>query len=416
MEKITNKVLDNGLRVIIVENKNKYTNKASIIINSGGNSVKYIKDNKEYKLKHGLAHFLEHYLIEKAQDGNMGKYFSSESIGFNGVTSGYKTEFYISTVHNFITNLKKLIKMVNKPIFKENDVLEVKKPIIEEIKRAEDDKYRIEDRKIMRAFYNNIESDINLGTIDDVNNITVQDLEEFYNAFYRPSNEIISIYTNIDTEKILSLIEKEYSNIKDDKLIKEVIPKESSKVNKNSLTLVDKDEDEFIELLFKIDVKDIGSIDRIKLDGYVDYFLKVNFGEESALFKDLIDNKQTLYGIGKHFSFVTHQDIMYISIKVYVLNNSFDLVRDKIISTINNIKYNKEDFIVWNNNNIISYINGDEGIYFKNYLILDSLINYNCDYLETLEDIKKYNLEEAIDLFNKLEFNNYLEIRRIKGE
>ena len=416
MERITNKVLDNGLRVIIVENKDKHTNKASIIINSGGNAIKYKKNNKEYELKKGIAHYLEHYLIEKSYDGNMGEYFSNESIGFNGITNSDKTEFYISTVHDFIYNFKKLLKMVNRPYFKEEAVNEIKKPIIEEIKRSEDNKYRNETKKKMNAFYTNLLGDINLGSIEDVESMNISDLKEYYDCFYRPSNEIVSVYTNIDTDRILKIIEKEYNRYKNKDNVKEIIPKESLEVKENKLTIIDKDEDEYLELLFKIDVKDFEPVEKIKLDAYLEYFLKSNFGEESPLFKELIDNKLSLYSINKHFSFLRDQDIMYLFLQVYVLDNKFDVVREKLIDTINNIKYNKDDFIVWKNNNIISYIDSDEKIYFKNYLLIDSLIYYGCEYLETVDDLKKYNLEEAISLFKKLKFDKYVEVRRIKGE
>lgn len=411
MTKIINKTLDNGLKVIIVENKEKHRSDALISIKAGGHSTFYIKDGIKHNLKNGLAHFLEHYLIEKGRETNLGEYFSLESIDFNGITYDNKTEFYISTVHDFKKNLSILLKMINKPIFSKELIEDVKKPIIEEIKRANDNKLRKEYREKTKALYKNLPGDITLGIEEDIKNVTIEELEEFHNTFYTPDKELITIYTNNNSESILKLIEKEYKNIKNNN-IEEVFIKEPLEVKQKELTIVNKENDPFIQLVFKVDISKYDPFTRLKLDGYLMYFFKHNFGDESKLFKELIDKKLSLYSINYKTHFTSKQDYLELEITIYTENYSKS--KELILNTIDNLEYDEHSFKIWKNNLLIDYITVCDNNFFENRTMLTNYYAYNIDYLEDIEDIKSLNLEEGIKLINNLEFNNYLTIKRVK--
>ena len=411
MTKIINKTLDNGLKVIIVENKEKHRNDALISIAAGGHSTYYNKDGIKHNLKNGLAHFLEHYLIEKGQQTNLGEYFSLESIDFNGITYDNKTDFFISTVHDFKKNLSILLKMINKPVFSKELIDDVKKPIIEEIRRANDNKLRKEYREKAKALYKNLPGDITLGQEEDIKNITIEEIEEFYNTFYTPNKELLTIYTNSNSQTILKLIEKEYKNIKNNN-IEEVFIKEPIEVKEKELTIVNKENDSYIQLVFKVDISKLEPLTRLKLDGYLLYFFKHNFGEESKLFKKLIDNNLSLYSINYKTHFTRKQD--YLEVEITIYTEEYDKVKNMILRTLNNLEYDKESFRIWKNNLLIDYITICDNIFFENRTMLANYYAYNIDYLENIEDIKRLNLEEGIKLLNKLEFNNYLSIKRVK--
>ena len=316
MMKTYNKVLDNGLRVFIVQNKKKNRCGAKIVIMAGGHNINYVdKNGKKKEIKKGIAHFLEHYLIEKSIYGNLGKYFADESMSFNGVTYPNRTEFYFSTVHDFKEALVRLIKLVNEPQFNEIDIEEVKKPVIEEIKRSLDNKNRQDNKKVDEAFYYNYYGDITLGDIETIENLTIEDLKEFHNCFYSTNKQIISIFSKYDIKEIKKIINKEYPNNKNN--IKTELPIEPVKVKKKNLVIVDPSEDEYLRIRFKIGVEGYSNWDIYLLEGYMYYFSKMNFSIDSKLFKELRNKNYTMYGIETGIDYDKYYNLLFFEIVVY---------------------------------------------------------------------------------------------------
>ena len=413
MNKTYNKVLDNGLKVYIVENKKKNRCGAKIVINAGGHNFNYIdkKGNKRI-LKKGIAHFLEHYLIEKSIYGNLGKYFADESMSFNGVTFNNRTEFYFSTVHGFKDALVRLIRLVNQPNFNEIDIEEVKKPIIEEIKRSIDNKYRQENKKIDKAFFSKFPGDINLGDIETIENLTIEDLKEFHNCFYSTNNQVLSIYSKYDVKEVLKIINQEYSDNKKDVKIEKII--EPVQVRKKELTIVDPKEDEYLRIRFKIKLDGYSSEDVFLLENYMYYLTRTNFSVDSKLFKKLRDNNYTIYAIDTYFEYLKNYKLLIFEVLVYT--SEFDKVKEMILDTLNNIDYDEERFELIKNNLIISFINKQEQVGFQNNSWLENYTIYGLDYLDDIDDIKKENIKEMKEVLEKIDFTNYLVIKRVKKE
>ena len=115
--------LKNGLKVVFYQDTTKHLSFAELIVKYSGVNNKFTLNNKEYHINDGMAHFLEHLLIEHSIYGNALEYFHNNHISTNGLTSIKRTKFYIKTAKNFLDNLEKLIKIVNQPIFNEEDIL-----------------------------------------------------------------------------------------------------------------------------------------------------------------------------------------------------------------------------------------------------------------------------------------------------
>ena len=138
--------LKNGLTLILDQNKDVHTATATIYVNVGGNDVSFEVDGKKYNVEHGIAHLLEHYLIENSIYGNISEIFSDEFIKTNGGTSHKETCYYLSTVHHFKQNFIKLLNVVNNPNFTAEKLDAVKQPIIQEIRMYADKLENLTDR------------------------------------------------------------------------------------------------------------------------------------------------------------------------------------------------------------------------------------------------------------------------------
>ena len=88
-------ILDNGLTVLLNRDKSKKRTTANIYVKCGGVDNTYKIDGIQKVFPYGVAHFLEHYLLEQSIYGNAGEYFSQDYIDFNGITYNYvKRRFY----------------------------------------------------------------------------------------------------------------------------------------------------------------------------------------------------------------------------------------------------------------------------------------------------------------------------------
>ena len=57
LEKI---VLNNGLKIYLINDNSKHTTYINLIVKFGGIDNEVVVNGKKHKLKSGLAHFLEH--------------------------------------------------------------------------------------------------------------------------------------------------------------------------------------------------------------------------------------------------------------------------------------------------------------------------------------------------------------------
>jgi len=412
MKKTYKKVLNNGLYIYMVHSKKNRCG-AKIVVNAGGHNISYIdKEGNKKNLKKGIAHFLEHYLIEKSIYGNLGKYYLSESMRFNGATYFNRTEFYFSTVHDFKEALIRLIRLVNQPAFNEKDMEEIKKPVIEEIKRSLDNRNRQELKKIDNAYYYNYLGDVTLGDIETIESLTIEDIKEFYNTFYSTNNQILTIYCNFDKKEILDIINNEYKDNKNDIVCERVI--EPVNVKEKELDIIDEKEDEMLLIRFKIDVSKYSNWDIFHLDACLFYLNRINLSLDSKLFKELRDKNLTIYSIQTETNYI--KEIKMIDYEIIVYTSEFDTVKEMILNTINNIDYDKELFEIIRNNLILSFINKEEKAGFQINSWLENYLEYDLDYVDTLEDIKKDNIKDMKETLNKIDFSNYLVVRRMKKE
>ena len=61
-------------------------------------SKDFIIDGNEVHLPDGLAHILEHYIVECNDDGNFLKFLGEKQMNTNASTGPTSTEFYFSSV------------------------------------------------------------------------------------------------------------------------------------------------------------------------------------------------------------------------------------------------------------------------------------------------------------------------------
>ena len=410
MTKLKKYVLDNGLKIYLMPDENKNRTIGYIVTFAGGKDTKFTLDDKKVNVPRGCAHFLEHYLIEHSIYGNALRMFSDEYIGTNGLTNYERTGYYINTLHDFKENFIKLLNIVNNPVFDEESINLTKNPIISEIDRYNDDKYLNLRKTISSSIYNKDELYNTLGEKEDIYSMTIDDLRNFHKALYKPNNQIIVITGNVK-EDIIDVIKKEYKKFKNKNVnsIQEEFIEDREVAKKYSECKCGIKEPHFTVAL-KISLQELSPLEKNKLDYYLSYIIDYNFDIKSKLFKKLKDDNIITYSFSRSFSNYT-KDYMC----AYISNESkdFEVAKDSIINTLNNLEYNKEDFKIWKNHQIINTINNLEEVTYKSSNFLNNYNYYRYENFDDLDFIKSLNFDECKSMISKIDFSNISVIKNI---
>lgn len=405
MIKTQSVMLDNKVRLVLSEDKSKNQTYAEIIVNYGGKTKKFKKDNKTYNIPEGIAHLLEHTIVEDNIYGNMFDYLKEQYVEFNARTSMNYTSFYINTVYDFERHLEELIKIVNVPVFSEEKMLKIKQPIIEEIKRGKDRTYQKLTEKLNECTYRNIKFQNCLGTPDDIKNVKCEFVKLVYDVFYQYENQTIFISGNFDTKKIIKLIEKTYHEIN-----KKTIPytlldkKEIAKVKRKKGHVVDPEFDEFINITFKVDISKLTAKEKVKSTFYINHFLDYNFNDSSKIYKELSDKKDTIYSIDRGVSFNV-KDLLIIDIGMY--GTKIKRFKKLVFDVFKNKYVDEEMFELWKKDTLIEMILRESYAFRLGVTFLDNILKFDYNEPDRIEDIENFSLEDYENFLNKLDFKNY---------
>lgn len=403
--------LKNGLKVVFYQDTTKHLSFAELIVKYGGINNKFTLNNKEYYINDGMAHFLEHLLIEHSIYGNALEYFHNNHISTNGLTSIKRTKFYIKTAKNFLDNLEKLIKIVNQPIFNEEDIEKTKPAIYEEIRKGKDNNFKMLFNLEKSCLFNNIDAKSVLGEIEDIQNINYEMARLCHDVFYQPQNQILAIAGNVDIEKTLELIEKVYDEINIKKIEYQVPtiaePNEVAKLN----DFIYRDiENDFVRIAYKINIASLSPYERVKLTFYIGYFLEYNFDETSINYKKLIDDKISVNNINSNVSFI--DNFMIITIDTYT--DKHDEFINLIKTAIESKAIDKEDFEIRKKRTLINLLLREENFMSMINPFVDNILSFDYYENDKIEDIEEENYEEYSNIINSLDFSNYTILKMLK--
>lgn len=195
----------NGLNIVTEEIPGVESIALGIAINAGSRD--------DFKDKEGLAHFMEHIVYRHTKTKNsrqIAEGFESVGAYANAFTTQEHTCFYVRTLtKHFNKTFKLLADLALNPIFREKDIEKERAVIIEEIRSSYDDP----EEYIFDLGDNTIFEEHPLGNPiqgfeETVEKITSDDLREFHDKYYHPSNFTIIAVGNINHKKTVEISEK----------------------------------------------------------------------------------------------------------------------------------------------------------------------------------------------------------------
>lgn len=405
MNKINKVVLENGLTIYLYNDKRRHSTFFQFVNLCGGITKDFIVDGKEYHMQDGLAHILEHYVVECNDKGNFLKILGEQQMNTNASTHLNMTDFYFETVENVNFGIRTMLEGIYNVTFNVESLEKIKNPIYQEIRGKSDSKFYQLNRLCNDNLFNNIKFRDIGGTLDEVKNTTIDDLKLFYEAFYQPNNQFIVIAGNFNKKEVLEEIYNFYENLEYQKHdVKVIKVKEDVEVNKKEDILYYKTPLEYVNITFKFDVSKYSPLEMLNLDYYIHTFFNSFFGTTSKLYEKLTKNKIITSSIA--CGNVRLNNTLTISIGSYT--HDVEVFKKEVLNTIKEMdSFDEEKFELDKKTSIISMILRDENIFKTIFPFVDNIVDFNYPYVDTVEDVEAFTYEDFINTIKKLEFSNY---------
>ena len=206
---IFNKTYKNGLRLILEKNESSVI-ATNILFNVGSQN--------ETKEQEGYSHFIEHLMFKSSKN------YTTEEImdkiafygaDFNAYTSRTVTRYVFKCLkENFEPCFEIYSDMLINPMYNKEEVDKEREVVIEEMKKCADEPVQVLYAKVMDNYFEGSSyAHDELGTEQIISNVTIDQIKEYKENFYKPENCIISIAGNIDFDVLEKIVDKYFASL-----------------------------------------------------------------------------------------------------------------------------------------------------------------------------------------------------------
>jgi zinc protease len=209
----TRYVLDNGLTLIIHED-----HKAPIV---AVNIWYHVGSKNEKQGRTGFAHLFEHLMFNGSEHFNTDYFKALESIGatdLNGTTSNDRTNYFQNVPTAGLDQvlflesdrMGHLVEVIDQA------KLDEQRGVVQNEKRqGENQPYGREEEIVTQASYprGHPYSWTVIGSMEDLNAASLDNVKEWFKTYYGPSNAVLSIAGDIKPEEVLEKVKKYFGDI-----------------------------------------------------------------------------------------------------------------------------------------------------------------------------------------------------------
>ena len=400
-EKIYEYTTKNGLKVYMWVNEKVNGCFASLSVKYGSIHTKFKVGKKVYTVPNGLAHFLEHIKFNMKEDVTAHDEFIKIGGDSNAFTTFKYTSYIVFATQNKIENLNLLLDFVYNPYFTKKMISKEKGIIVEEANMSNDDPYS-------KIFYDNLKNvlqksnyrNLITGEVEDIKEISLDDVEIVYDTFYHPKNMFLTITGNFNPYEMAKTVEdnlakKEFGEFQEVDIISESEPKKVTKdyMEENVGITYPR-----VKYSLKIPINKFKNVETIDLKLLCDLILNINFGSTSEFRSDLI-----LKGLVTSMGYSLDIYEEYLVITITANTNYQDEVIKLIREKFDNLEVDEKDIVRKRNAAIATLILDYEDIEQVNMKIQDDIINEGeiiTDLKIRVASINQEKLESVINYIN----------------
>lgn len=203
--------LKNGLRVVTVEDHSAPVIAISVTYNVGSRN--------ERKGRTGFAHLFEHMMFKGSENVGSGEHFVlvfNNGGNMNGTTNEDRTNYFEVLPANQLDLLLFLEadRMRSLAITKEN--LDNQRNAVQEERRlgVDNQPYGKTGELLQDMLYDNFAYKHSvIGSMDDLNAASVEDVSEFFKTYYAPNNAVMVLVGDFDSKDAIARIKKSFESI-----------------------------------------------------------------------------------------------------------------------------------------------------------------------------------------------------------
>ena len=408
--------LKNGLKVIVIENKRAPVVAQMIWYNFGSG----VEENG----KSGLAHFMEHLMFKgtkKFPDSYYSNFISRIGGSENAFTSYDYTAYYQVFPKYELEKIMQMEsdRMINLTLSEENVEIEKKVILEERFQRVESDpSAKLDESMRTVLFPNHYYGRPIIGWKHEIENLSFDDVIEFYKKYYVPNNATLVLSGDVDFERVKKLTKKYfgkrrkgnaliYENVVDPNIetsvtvemkhstVKQNIWKKFYRVNSYKNSIKD-------SLALEIGLRILAS------------------GSSSVLYENLVNKKKKFSAIGGYYQGLTRGEG---SVYFYAIPNE-DLVLDNIEIIINkeidqilNEGISKKRFEIEKKKFVYDSIYERDGVLNPAQAVGEAItIGIKLDDLENLnKELDNVNYIDVIEALKKFRKNKNFVIGELKN-
>ncbi|PKD21887.1 peptidase M16 [Salegentibacter salinarum] len=220
--------LDNGLKVLVVENHKLPRVSASLII-----------DNKPHAEEKPATADLVSSLMGTGSE-NMSKDDFNEEIDFLGANINFGAErVYASSLSKFFPRVMELMaEGALRPKFTQEEFDAEKNKQIESLKSINKDVGSIANRVSSALAYGANHPYGEFATVENTEKVGLEDIEKFYNSYFKPANAYLVVVGDVETSEVKDLVEKNFGSWEAGSPNEQDLP-EVTNVDETQINLVD---------------------------------------------------------------------------------------------------------------------------------------------------------------------------------
>ncbi len=296
--------LDNGQTVIIEEVRTNPIVTIDTWVKTGS-----INENDK---NNGVSHFLEHLFFKGTTNhapGEFDKILESKGAVNNAATSKDFTHYYITIPSkDFNLALSMHADMLQNPLIPRKELERERKVVLEEISKDKNTpSSKVYENLVEMMYTNHPYKRKVIGTNEIIETITREEILEYFDKYYAPSNMITIITGDVDTQTALEKIKSEF-NAEYKKVPKHNYPKEKPLTTQIRKTDYAQTQSGYMLIGFrgvKITDKDSYALDVLSaiLGG----------GKSSVLYQNIKDRKQLAFSVSASNATFKEDGLFYIS-------------------------------------------------------------------------------------------------------
>ena len=388
--------LDNGQTVVIKEVKNNPIVTIDTWIKTGSIN----EDDKN----NGVSHFLEHLFFKGTTNhapGEFDKILETKGAITNAATSKDFTHYYITIPSkDFDLALEMHSDMLLHPLIPRKELEKERKVVIEEImKDANSPNTLVYDNLINMLYTNHPYKRKVIGKADIIKNIQREQILDYYNTYYNPSNMITVIVGDVDTASAIEKVKYDF-NAEYEKPLEQNFPKEKILTSQARNTAYADVQTGYMIIGFRgtdIDDKDSYALDVLSTI--------LGDGRSSVFYQKIKEQKQLANSIGASNTGFKDDGIFYISATFNP--EKCTKLEESIFEEIKNIQKNgvtqeqlqlAKNIIerdTYYNRESISNIAGEIGYTF----VTTNDIKYYDTYIENIKKLTADDVKRAADKY-----------------